>query len=345
MKTQKYLVVTAIAVFTFFSITTASGAENTTSGKKITISVTAEDGTVWKFSGTKTQVERALRKLNSEAAVLAARAATVDPCRVTVCINKTVNLATGITTEIPMTEAEIVLREANTLALANKNIELAALARTKYLGEGASDVLGIPINVNGTSMTITGTAAEIASQVSELQRRAVEAEAAIEADPCAVGGCTKTIVDLHWGNAPATTTVLPLSGEDLAQRATDRSAAATRARAIADAAAGSSPEPIIAISVQTPNQGFGTSGTRSQLETTVRELESRAAQAAASAAAGCTGCFDRVVDLHWGLAPATTTDIPFSPERIAQHAADAAANAASAAALATAAREALNNVP
>ena len=135
MKTHRYLVVTAIAVFTFFSISTASGAGKTTSGKKITISVTAEDGTVWKFSGTKTQVEIALRKLNSEAAVLAARAASIDPCRVTVCINKTVNVATGITTEIPMTEAEIVLREANTLALANKNIELAALARSKYLGE------------------------------------------------------------------------------------------------------------------------------------------------------------------------------------------------------------------
>lgn len=345
MKTNRYLVATAIAVFTFSSISTANGAGKTTAGKKITISVTAEDGTVWKFSGTKTQVERALRKLNSNAAALAAKAATVDPCRITVCINKTVDVATGITTEIPMTEAEIVLREANTLALANKNIELAALARSKYLGEGASDVLGIPINVNGNSMTITGTATEIAFQVSELQKKAIEDEAAVEVDPCAAGGCTKTIVDLHWGNAPATTTVLPLSAEDLAQRAIDRSSAATRARAIADAATNSVAEPIIAISVQTPNQGFGTSGTRSQLEATVRDLEARATQAAESAAIGCTGCFDRVVDLHWGLAPATVTDIPFSPERIAQYNADAASNAANAAALATAAREALSNVP
>lgn len=345
MKNKKMLVLLSVLLLSVTSVAPANSARKTTAGKKISIAVTLDDGTLWKFSGTKSQVERALKRLESQAATLATRAATVDPCRITVCINKTVDLATGITTEVALTEAEILTREANTLIEANKKIELATIARAKYLGEGASEVLGIPINVNGSSMTITGTASEIASQVSELQRRAVEAEAAIETDPCAIGGCTKTIVDLHWGNAPATTTVLPLSAEDLAQRATDRSAAATRARAIADAAAGSTPEPIIAISVQTPNQGFGTSGTRSQLEATVRELESRATQAAASAAAGCTGCFDRVVDLHWGLAPATTTDIPFSPERMAQHAADAAANAASTAALATAAREALNNVP
>lgn len=345
MKNTKILT-SALAVLL---ILTSSPAANSTgkgsAGKKVTISVTAADGTVLKISGTRAQVERKLLKLEKQAVALAARAAAADPCRTTLCINKVVNVRTGVTTETALTEVEIASREAAVLAEASKKIELATLARAKYSGAGATDVLGIPISVNGTSMTITGTAEEISTQVSELQRKAIEAEAAIEVDPCASGGCTKTIVDLHWGNAPATTTVLPLSAEDLAQRALDRSASATRARAIADAAANSVPEPIIAISVQTPNQGFGTSGTRSQLEAAVRDLETRAAQAAESAAAGCTGCFDRVVDLHWGLAPATVTDIPFSPERIAQHAADAASNAANAAALATAAREALNNLP
>ena len=345
MKNTKQLTVAIAALLILTASPAANSTSKNTAGKKITISVTALDGTILKISGTRAQVERKLLRLERQAVVLAERAAAADPCRTTLCINKVVDVSTGVTTETALTEAEIAIREATVLAEASKKIELATLARAKYIGAGAADVLGIPISVNGTSMTITGTAAEISAQVSELQRQAIEAEAAIEVDPCAAGGCTKTIVDLHWGNAPATTTVLPLSAEDLAQRAIDRSASATRARAIADAAASSVPEPIIAISVQTPNQSFGTSGTRSQLEATVRDLETRAAQAAESAAAGCTGCFDRVVDLHWGLAPATVTDIPFSPERIAQHAADAAANTASAAALAAAAREALDTLP
>jgi hypothetical protein len=155
------------------------------------------------------------------------------------------------------------------------------------------------------------------------------------------------LVDLHWGNSPATTTVLPLSAEDLAQRARDRSAAATQARAIADAAASSVAEPILSLSVNTPNQGFGTSGTRSQLEATVRDLEQRAADAAAHAQDPCAagGCTKVIVDLHWGLQPPTTTILPLDAADIAQRATDAAANAARAAELASAARAALDAVP
>jgi hypothetical protein len=316
-------------------------------GKTYTISVTASDGSVYKITGTKKKIEIALARLEKKAAALAAAATVADSCRTNLCVNKVVNATTGEVTEVAFTEAEIASREAAALADATRQIEFASAARAKYSTVGASGVLGIPISVNGSSMTLTGTADELTSRVAELQRAAVEAEAAVEADPCAAGGCTNTIVDLHWGNSPATTTVLPLSAEDLAQRARDRSAAATQARAIADAAAGSVAEPILSLSVNTPNQGFGTSGTRSQLEATVRDLEQRAADAAAHAQDPCAagGCTKVIVDLHWGLQPPTTTILPLDAADIAQRATDAAANAARAAELASAARAALDAVP
>lgn len=340
-----FVLVGALAIFSGSGATAAGTKTWMKAGKTYTISVTASDGSVYKITGTKKKIEIALARLEKKAAALAAAAATADSCRTNLCVNKIVNATTGEVTEVAFTEAEIAAREAATLANATRQIELASAARAKFSSVGATDVLGIPISVNGSSMTLTGTADELTSRVAELQRAAVEAEAAMETDPCAAGGCTKTIVDLHWGNAPATTTVLPLSAEDLAQRARDRAAAATQARAVADAAAGAVAEPILSLSINTPNQGFGTSGTRSQLEATVRDLEQRAAEAAANANNGCNSCFDRIVDLHWGLAPQTVTDVPFSPERMAQYQADAAANAARAAELASAARAALDAVP
>jgi hypothetical protein len=149
-------------------------------GKTYTISVTASDGSVYKITGTKKKIEIALARLEKKAAALAAAATVADSCRTNLCVNKIVNATTGEVTEVAFTEAEIVSREAAALADATRQIEFASAARAKYSSVGASDILGIPISVNGSSMTLTGTADELTARVAELQRAAVEAEAAIE---------------------------------------------------------------------------------------------------------------------------------------------------------------------
>ena len=201
------------------------------------------------------------------------------------------------------------------------------------------------------SRTIQGNLNQISEEVARLR---FEAEALKSGqDPCLIETCYKTIVDLHWGLAPATTSTIPLTEEDLAQRAIDRNRQITQAEALASAAEeglASGASPVYQFSVSLPNQSFGTSGTRQQLEATVRDLQERAAQALANASdLASNPIVERsvVVDLHWGLAPATTTitEREITGAERDQRIADANRQAENAQSLADAAAAALAEIP
>jgi hypothetical protein len=217
----------------------------------------------------------------------------------------------------------------------------------------ATAIYAIPLSVSGSTQTIQGTPQQIAEQVQRLRGEAETLKTSVTVDPCSIETCYKTIVDLKWGLAPATTTTIPLTAEDLAQRAIDRNQAATRAEAIATAAeAGlaNGPAPVYSLDVSANNSSFGTSGTREQLAATVAQLAERAASAAANASNLANNpIVERhvIVDLHWGLAPATTTVIEKEITGIERDSRIASANAeaSNAAALAQAAQQALEAIP
>jgi hypothetical protein len=102
--------------------------------------------------------------------------------------------------------------------------------------------------------------------------------------------------------------------------------------------------------VASNNTSFGTSGTREQLGATVAQLAERAASAAANASNLANNpIVERhvIVDLHWGLSPATTTVIEKEIAGAERDSRIASANteAANAAALAQAAPQALDAIP
>lgn len=300
--------------------------------------------------GTQDQIKSQIAKLQNEAISLAAAVLLGDNCRVEACYKQVVDVSTGITSLVPLTENEILQRELSTAARASRIQSLVDSAGADYQVR-ADVVFAIPINAGGISRTIQGSLADIESQVTRLR---AEAEALrVGEDPCAVETCYKTIVDLHWGLAPATTTTIPLTAEDLAQRAIDRNRQAEQAEALASAAErglSEGPSPVYEVTVSTPNRSFGTSGTRSQLAEQVRQLQEQANAARANAESLASNpIVERhlIVDLHWGLAPATETIIEreiTGAERDARIA-DANAQAANAQALADAAAAALSEIP
>ena len=307
---------------------------NDSTNKKITISVEIEGAKPLKIQGTKTQVNAKILKLEREAIALVQKAVASNSCRVSVCKKIDKDEKSGNSIERPLTDTEITIQESKALIQAIKKVELVKLAQKQNSGVQ----MVIPIYVDGVRSTISGTSAQIAVKLTELQTKAVEKQI----DPCAAGGCTKVEVNASTG----VTTVSPLSAADLAQRATDRAAEASRSASAASAARESlaNAEPTLTLSVQLPNQSFGTSGTRSQLEQVVRDLESRSAAAAAQAAADpCAGGCAPGIDVN--ASTGVVTIVPVSPEQIAQRSADAVASANRAAELAAAARETLNALP
>jgi hypothetical protein len=301
---------------------------NKSTDKKITISVEIEGVKPLKIQGTKKQVNKKIKKLESEALALVQQAIRGDSCRVTVCTKIDEDEKSGNTIERPLTDIEIAIIESKALIQAIQKVELVKLAQKQNSGVQ----MVIPISVDGVSSTITGTAAQIAVQLTELQTNAVEKQI----DPCAAGGCTKMIVNATTG----VTNVLPLSAADLAQRAKDTEDRSTSARKMLEAALSAEAEPSLTLSVQLPNQSFSTSGTRSQLEEFVKGLESRAAEYSNSvdpcAAGGCT-------KVEVNASTGVTTVSELSAADLAQRSAAAVASANSAAAAASAARESLAN--
>ena len=303
-----------------------------------------------RISGTANQIKSQISKLQMDAISLAAAVLLGDNCRVEACYKQIVNASTGASSLIPLTESEILQREEGTAREALRVQNLLASAGDDYQMR-SNKLFAIPINAGGINRTIRGSLTNIASQVTQLR---AEAEALrLGEDPCAIETCYKTIVDLHWGLAPATTTTIPLSAEDLAQRAIDRNKQAEQAEALASAAElglSEGPSPVYEVSVSTPNRSFGTSGTRSQLAEQVRQLQEQANAARANAESLANNpIVERhlIVDLHWGLAPATQTIVEreiTGAERDARIA-QANAHAANAQALAEAAADALSEIP
>ena len=298
-------------------------------------------------TGTREQIDAQIVKYQEEAISLAASVSLGDDCRVKACFKTVVDASTGITQTLALTEEEILQREVDTARRAIRAQALVNSAGSNYQVRSEA-IYAIPINAAGISQTIQGTPAQIADQIVQLRAQADSLKNGV--DPCSIETCYKTIVDLHWGLAPATTTTIPLSVEDLAQRAIDRQQQASRAEAVAAAAESSSASPVYQLSVETANRGFGTSGTRDQLAAAVAQLREQAAQAAANAnnlASNPIVERSLIVDLHWGLAPATETIIEreITGTERDQRIADANSQAAQAEALAAAAEQALAQIP
>ena len=303
---------------------------NNSNDKKITISVEIEGAKPLKIQGTKTQVNAKILKLEREAIALVQKAVASDSCRVSVCTKIDKDDKSGNSIERPLTDTEITIKESKALIQAIEKVELVKLAQKQNSGVQ----MVIPIFVDGVRSTISGTSAQIAVKLTELQTKAVEKQI----DPCAAGGCTKVEVNASTG----VTTVSPLSAADLAQRAKDIEDRSISARKTLAAAVSAEAEPSLTLSVQLPNQSFGTSGTRSQLEEFVKGLESRAATYSNSedpcAAGGCT-------KIEANASTGVTTVSPLSAADLAQRATDRAAEASRSAELAAAARETLNALP
>ena len=301
---------------------------NDSTNKKITISVEIEGAKPLKIQGTKTQVNAKILKLEREAIALVQKAVASDSCRVSVCKKIDKDEKSGNSIERPLTDTEITIQESKALIQAIKKVELVKLAQKQNSGVQ----MVIPISVDGVRSTISGTSAQIAVKLTELQTKAVEKQI----DPCAAGGCTKVEVNASTG----VTTVSPLSAADLAQRAKDIEDRSISARKTLAAAVSAEAEPSLTLSVQLPNQSFGTSGTRSQLEEFVKGLESRAATYSNSedpcAAGGCT-------KVEVNASTGVTTVSPLSAADLAQRATDRAAEASRSASAASAARESLAN--
>jgi hypothetical protein len=247
--------------------------------------LTDDSGSKISYSGTYEQIQTQISQLLEQAIALASQVQLGDSCRITACYKKIVNASTGEETILPLSEAEIVNRELEVAKTATRYQALIESAGSNYLAK-ATAIFAIPVSVSGSTQTIQGTPQQIAEQVQRLRSEADALKANSSIDPCTVETCYKTIVDLHWGLSPATTTTIPLSAEDLAQRAIDRNQVATRAEAIASAAESglaSGPAPVYRMDVASNNTFFGTSGTREQLAATVAQLAERAASAAANA--------------------------------------------------------------
>lgn len=308
------------------------------------------EGNEFTLSGTHGKIQEEINKLQEESIALAATLTLGDNCRISICYKTVVDVSTGQSSIVPFTEEEIQFREAS---ISKRAIQVNSFLQS--IGEDflikTEPVFAIPINAGGFSTTIQGTLQDISRQVDELKARAENLRNSI--DTCMIETCYKTIVDLHWGMAPATTTTIPLTEEDLAQRALDRSRQIEQADALASAAAtrlNEGASPVYSLSVSTTNRGFGTTGTREQLIQVVNELQARAAQARQNAEQLASGpIIERgvVVDLHWGLSPATTTEYEreITGAERDQRIADANRRAQEDLELASAAEKALSEIP
>lgn len=308
------------------------------------------EGNPFRVFGTQEQIRGQVEKLAAEAISLSAAVALGDNCRIQACFKQIVDVSKGTTELVPLTEEEILRRE---LDVANRAIKVQSLvesAGSDYQVR-ADAIFAIPLNAGGTSRTIQGSLSQIAAEVARLRAEADSLKGG--EDPCAIETCYKTIVDLHWGLAPATTTTIPLTAEDLAQRAIDRNRQAEQAEALAQAAEAGMSEgasPVYQVEVSTPNQSYGTSGTRSQLAEQVRQLQEQANAARSNAENLANNpIVERhlIVDLHWGLAPATETIIEREITGAERDSRIAEANqqAVNAQALADAAAAALAEIP
>lgn len=350
---RKFIFTTVLILLSFVGQAAHADSELRYSGfNMFQLVLTDNSGNQVTYSGTYDQIQSQITSLQEKAIQLTSQAQLGDTCRITSCFKKEVNATTGEEKILPLSEEEILTRELETARAAVKYQALLESAGDNFRDKTTA-VYAIPINVSGSSQTIQGTPQQIADQVQRLRSEADKLKSTLTVDPCSIETCFKTIVDLHWGLAPATTTTIPLTSEDLAQRAIDRNREASRAEAIASAAESglaSGASPVYSIDVSTRNSSFGTSGTREQLAATVAQLAERAASAAANAnSLSNNPIVERhvIVDLHWGLAPATTTVVEkeiTGAERDSRIA-SANAEAASAAALAQAAQQALNALP
>lgn len=304
------------------------------------LQVQTDDGQELSLFGTIKGIADTVTKLQVEALELQARVEIGDNCRVTTCYKSVVDATTGEQQTLALTEDEIKARESfaqNRLLQVSKVLTAVGDNYTSKL----EPVLAIPINAGGSSFTIQGTVAQISKQIQDLKNRVNELQD--QADPCALTTCYKTIVDIAAG----TVETIPLSAADLAQRAVDRVNELQRAIAVAQAAENNSgnASQVYQLSVETANQGFGTSGTRAQLEQVVRDLQERAAQAAANAAAvdpcAAGGCSAVEVNATTGV----TTIRELTASELAMRETMRAQEAARTAELAAAAAAALANIP
>ncbi|MGI9144875.1 MAG: hypothetical protein ACR2I6_05205 [Candidatus Planktophila sp.] len=304
------------------------------------LEVQTEDGSQLALFGTINTIKETVTRMQVEALELQARIEIGDNCRVSTCFKTIVNASTGEQQTLALTEEEIKARETfsqNRLLQVSKVLTAVGDNYTSKL----EPVLAIPINAGGSSFTIQGTVSQISKQIQDLKNRVTELQDQV--DPCLLTTCYKTIVDIAAG----TVETIALSLSDLAQRATDRVNELQRAIAVAQAAennAGGASQ-VYQLSVETQNQGFGTSGTRAQLEQVVRDLQERAAQAAANAAAAdpCAsgGCTAIEVNATTGV----TTIRELTASELAMRETMRADEAARSAELAAAAAAALANIP
>ena len=304
------------------------------------LQVQSDDGQAISLFGTIKGIAETVTKLQVEALELQARVEIGDNCRVTTCFKSVVDASTGIQQTLELTEDEIKARE---LFAQNRLLQVSRVLTA--VGDNYTSklepVLAIPINAGGSSFTIQGTVEQISRQIQDLKNRVTELQD--QADPCSLTTCYKTIVDIAAG----TVETIPLSATDLAQRAVDRVNELQRAIAVAQAAESNSgsASQVYQLSVETSNQGFGTSGTRAQLEQVVRDLQERAAQAAANAAAAdpCAtgGCNAVEVNATTGV----TTIRELTASELAMRETMRANEAARTAELAAAAAAALANIP
>jgi hypothetical protein len=339
-----------VSLFTSFTALTVANAETEiryAGSNTYYLVITDDAGNELAIAGTQDQLKTRVEQLQQEALQLAAQVQLGDGCRTTICYKLEVNATTGEEKMIPLTEEEILAREIEVAQRAIRVQSFVSAAGSDYASR-AEAIYAIPISAGGSTQTIQGTQSQIAEQIQKLRAEADSYRNSV--DPCAIETCYKTIVDLHWGLAPATTTTIPLTAEDLAQRAIDRQNQATRAEAVANAAESGAASPVHTLSVSTPNSSFGTSGTRDQLAATVAQLREQANQAAANASNLANNpIVERhlIVDLHWGLAPATETIIEktLTGAERDQRISDANNQAAQAEALAAAAEQALSEIP
>ena len=304
------------------------------------LQVQSDDGLAISLFGTIKGIAETVTKLQVEALELQARVEIGDNCRVTTCYKSVVDASTGIQQTLELTEDEIKARE---LFAQNRLLQVSRVLTA--VGDNYTSklepVLAIPINAGGSSFTIQGTVEQISKQIQDLKNRVTELQD--QADPCSLTTCYKTVVDIAAG----TVETIPLSATDLAQRAVDRVNELQRAIAVAQAAESNSgnASQVYQLSVETSNQGFGTSGTRAQLEQVVRDLQERAAQAATNAAAAdpCAtgGCNAVEVNATTGV----TTIRELTASELAMRETMRANEATRSAELAAAAAAALANIP
>jgi hypothetical protein len=300
----------------------------------------SEDGSQLALIGTVNAIKETVTRLQVESLELQARIEIGDNCRVATCFKTVVDVSTGKQETLALTEEEIKERENFSQSRLLQVSRVLTAVGDSYTSK-LEPVLAIPINAGGSSFTIQGTVAQISKQIQDLKNRVTELQD--QADPCSLTTCYKTIVDIASGTVES----IPLSLNDLAHRANDRVNELQRAIAVAQAAednAGSA-SPVYQLSVETQNQGFGTSGTRAQLEQVVRDLQERATQAAASAAAAdpCAagGCTAVEVNATTGV----TTIRELTASELAMRETMRADQAARTAELAAAAAAALANIP